>query len=206
METHLLEEVDNLKNKELTEEEAFLVATNRIGAVPTLNEEFNKVNLKTIWKKRMFWLLGGYLLFNVAHILAVLSSQLFFLLGANSGLEISSLIRLDAILKILLISGLFYFIFSNKLWSFMNKGFIKKGLENVGTFKKLMLFVPILVLVVLGKFLAFPFLTIFFSPSDISRISISNLLYDQTWIIALFISFLILSLSINRSKTKVQHI
>lgn len=62
LESHLLEEIDTLKRKELTEEEAFFVATNRLGSVELLSSEFTKININSIYLKRVVWLLGGYLL------------------------------------------------------------------------------------------------------------------------------------------------
>lgn len=62
LESHLLDEIDELKGKNLTEEESFYVACSRIGSVNLLSSEFGKVNFNLIWLKKFLWLLSGYLL------------------------------------------------------------------------------------------------------------------------------------------------
>ncbi|KZL90305.1 permease prefix domain 1-containing protein [Clostridium magnum] len=47
LESHLLDEIEILKEKELTEEEAFYVASSRLGSVELLSSEFTKINTKS---------------------------------------------------------------------------------------------------------------------------------------------------------------
>ena len=51
LEDHLREEIASLTQKELTEEEAFLVAVRRMGTPPSLSKEFRKINTYDLWKK-----------------------------------------------------------------------------------------------------------------------------------------------------------
>ena len=51
LEDHLREEIKTLTKKELTEEEAFLIAVRRMGNLPSLSKEFRKINTHDIWKK-----------------------------------------------------------------------------------------------------------------------------------------------------------
>ncbi|WP_461206026.1 permease prefix domain 1-containing protein [Clostridium sp. DL1XJH146] len=82
LESHLLEEIDNLKDKELTEEEAFYIASSRLGSVELLSSEFTKINTKPIYLKRIMWLLAGYLLItfiqNVITTLSLLLTEGFY--------------------------------------------------------------------------------------------------------------------------------
>jgi len=64
LESHLRDEVEALQNKGLSEEEAFLISARRLGDGDRLGEEFLKINSGTIWKQRIFWMVGGYFLFN----------------------------------------------------------------------------------------------------------------------------------------------
>jgi hypothetical protein len=51
LEDHLREEIASLKQKELSEEEAFLIAVRRMGNPPSLSKEFRKINPHDLWKK-----------------------------------------------------------------------------------------------------------------------------------------------------------
>lgn len=51
LEDHLREEIASLSGKELTEEEAFLIAVRRMGNLPSVSREFRKVNTNVLWKK-----------------------------------------------------------------------------------------------------------------------------------------------------------
>ena len=55
LESHLREEIENLTALNLSDEEAFLVATHRLGRPDSLSEEFAKVNASVLWRKRLFW-------------------------------------------------------------------------------------------------------------------------------------------------------
>jgi hypothetical protein len=65
LESHLRELVAKLSRGELNENEAFLVATRRLGKSAELNKEFAKVHGTTIWRKRIFWMLCGYFLYSL---------------------------------------------------------------------------------------------------------------------------------------------
>ena len=66
METHLREEIDSLTASKLSEQEAFLVATHRLGDTDSLAAEFAKVNTSILWRNRLFWMLAGLLSYFVA--------------------------------------------------------------------------------------------------------------------------------------------
>lgn len=82
LESHILDEIDNLKGKNLSEEESFYVACSRIGSVNLLSSEFGKVNFNLIWLKRFLWLLSGYLLIdffkNLAAILSCFTTVIIY--------------------------------------------------------------------------------------------------------------------------------
>jgi hypothetical protein len=86
METHLREEIDSLTASKLSEQEAFLVATHRLGDADSLAAEFAKVNTSILWRKRLFWILAGMLTFIAARHLSSLALSGCYLLGAYGGL------------------------------------------------------------------------------------------------------------------------
>jgi len=60
LEAHLRDSVAALQSRGLTAEEAFLVATRRIGGGGLLANEFGKVNGSALWLDRLFWMVIGY--------------------------------------------------------------------------------------------------------------------------------------------------
>jgi hypothetical protein len=63
LESHLRELVTRLSRGELSEQEAFLVATHRLGQPAELNREFAKVHGAAVWRKRILWMLCGYFVY-----------------------------------------------------------------------------------------------------------------------------------------------
>lgn len=61
--SHLRASVQRLKAIGLSEAEAFLVASRRLGAVDELDREFSKVNRGLVWRARAFWMLAGMLVY-----------------------------------------------------------------------------------------------------------------------------------------------
>jgi hypothetical protein len=76
LEEHLREEVAGLARAGLTEEEAFLLATRRLGRVDLLGEEFGKVNGPSIWLNRSCWMAAGALGYLAASVAASAASRL----------------------------------------------------------------------------------------------------------------------------------
>lgn len=60
LKSHLKMSIDDLQESGLSEEEAFLIAQHRMGAVSSINAEFAKVNSAYVWRKRIIWLISGY--------------------------------------------------------------------------------------------------------------------------------------------------
>ena len=86
MESHLREEIYSLTASKLSGQEAFLVATHRLGDNDSLAAEFAKVNTSILWRKRLFWMVAGMLTFIAAHHLSSLVLSGCYLLGALGGL------------------------------------------------------------------------------------------------------------------------
>ena len=61
LEEHLRSEVTVLTARELSEEEAFLVARRRLGGKAELADEFSKVHVKSRWMARVRWMVLGFL-------------------------------------------------------------------------------------------------------------------------------------------------
>lgn len=59
LETHVRDSVAALQAKGLAEDEAFLLATRRLGNASRLEPEFAKVNRAEVWLNRLLWMLIG---------------------------------------------------------------------------------------------------------------------------------------------------
>jgi len=61
--------VSELRKRELSDREAFMVAAQRLGNANELNGEFAKVNGAAVWHKRVLWMLCGYVVYSVGSAL-----------------------------------------------------------------------------------------------------------------------------------------
>lgn len=59
LESHLGDSVDALQISGLSTEEAFVIATRRIGREASLEAEYGKINIRSVWLDRFFWMLVG---------------------------------------------------------------------------------------------------------------------------------------------------
>jgi hypothetical protein len=55
LESHLLESMDDLRQRGLNDEEAFWVARHRLGTAPELADHFANADPGRVWKERIFW-------------------------------------------------------------------------------------------------------------------------------------------------------
>ena len=65
LESHLRELVADLGKRGLNEREAFMVGTDRLGHPSELEQEYTKVTYGAQWRKRVFWMLSGYIAMTV---------------------------------------------------------------------------------------------------------------------------------------------
>ncbi|MHB9068542.1 MAG: hypothetical protein ACYC4B_32630 [Pirellulaceae bacterium] len=88
LEQHVRDSIVQLTSKGLNAEEAFLIATHRVGEQGEVGKEFGKVNGGLVWAHRAFWMLAGIVVFEVCQmtIIAVASlSQVLALLAGGNG-------------------------------------------------------------------------------------------------------------------------
>ncbi|MFR4997208.1 MAG: permease prefix domain 1-containing protein [Clostridium paraputrificum] len=75
LESHLMDEITVLKEKDLSEEEAFLVAKSRIGQNDIIEEEYKKVNRNEIGS------------INYSPFYYFISFNLYYLIGTNKTVQ-----------------------------------------------------------------------------------------------------------------------
>jgi uncharacterized membrane protein YbhN (UPF0104 family) len=75
LESHLRDSVTHLMQRGLAADEAFLVATRRVGGGPMLSREFSKMNAKEIWMNRALWMLVGIQVLGLVHSLVYIITE-----------------------------------------------------------------------------------------------------------------------------------
>jgi hypothetical protein len=83
LESHLRDSIANLGQRGLAADEAFLIATRRVGSGAALGAEFGKINAQRIWLNRGLWMLIGIQIFIC---IGCLESAITF--GADLGVRV----------------------------------------------------------------------------------------------------------------------
>lgn len=202
LESHLLEEVDLLKEKELTDEEAFYVASSRLGSIELLSSEFTKINTRSIYLKRVAWLIGGY-------ILIIFIQQLITTFSLLSTIYLYTINRpyqyqypYLALLICVIISTVFlYFLFIPK-YQLLSK--IQSSFNYLFVFKKLFLMLLFILLIVMNS-LGFTIIrSIAMRKTHISievysQIIVSENIFVIIWSMILCLAFMVISYKKSRS-------
>ncbi len=104
LESHLLDEIEHLKDKGLSDKETFWVARNRIGEDRLLESEFKKSNIRELYLNRFSWIIFGGLIFQFISLLGniVYNSVYIFAMSNN----------FDALESYSIAMSAFYLIFS----------------------------------------------------------------------------------------------
>lgn len=166
MESHLRDSIAGLTTKGLSDEEAFLIATHRVGDPSRVGREFAKVNGRHVWRHRMFWMLAGFLFFEVCGltITAIAElSQVFAALAGGNGTAIGC-----AYVVITLLCWLGLAIWLHRLSTDRNDGnFITRV---VGHAKARVIGIGVVVIVVISQLVKFGSLLAVVRMTSISEI------------------------------------
>jgi hypothetical protein len=119
LETHLREEIEQLTVAKLSEEEAFWIATHRLGDTTALAGEFEKVNTSVICSTRIYWMAAGVLTYLLLSFFAAAAWRGFLLLGRVIGFTgysgvIVSVLSTSLIISVTVI--LFYTAFRQNIY------------------------------------------------------------------------------------------
>lgn len=87
LESHLLDEIQGLKELGLNDEESFLVAIQRLGSIDQLTSEFSKVNQKVYFRSMVLPYLKGILMFIAFMTITELLTNTSILLVDKLGLN-----------------------------------------------------------------------------------------------------------------------
>lgn len=121
LESHLLDEIDLLKTKDLNVEEAFFIARKRIGTVDTLTEEYKKIDDAVIPLASLMTALKGILLYFVFIYGVENLSNLSALLGSYTNIQETTLITANIVMLIVIGASALSFTYlytQNVNWNF----------------------------------------------------------------------------------------
>ena len=132
LETHLRETIAEWRQKGLSLEEAYLIASRRTGRPQQLTEEFAKANPVRVWRERLFWMwLALFLSYTVGRALysvgEILWAPRFVFHSSSRWLQFAELMLVcayalaPAILIILLAKGKFISTLSKLHWLIENR-------------------------------------------------------------------------------------
>ena len=92
LECHVRDSVEALTASGLDAQEAFLIATHRLGDPDALGGEYRQANCQRVWEKRAFWMAAGCLLFVLLRSLFGMTAslgQVFATLAGANGTQMS---------------------------------------------------------------------------------------------------------------------
>jgi len=196
LESHLLDEIDELQRLGLNTEESLLIAKNRIGNTKELTTEYGKVNKNIYFRNKIIPYLKGILLFMAFITITNLLANLSVIIAKNVGIDSENLNYVS--IGILIFSSLALSIFAyNK---YKNMSLNSRKLTNI----------PFLVsVIVISKLLTF-FSTLFitrsgsFGISDFGNLQMNLSVYNLLFgLFILTISFVSFYVSKRENKVKI---
>jgi hypothetical protein len=127
LKSHLLDTMDDLKRGGLDEEEAFWIASRRLGDIVSLADEFGEVNMPVIQMRKIILVLTGIIVFFIFNSLMHLTTRLLFLGQFHAGTNPAEIVRN----VLLYLTGYhFIFIISAILLWFLGKSIVA-GIERL---------------------------------------------------------------------------
>lgn len=143
---HLEDEIENCKNQNLTEEEAFMVANHRLGSVDRLEQEYQMVHPNRIWQSRFIWMITGFIAVTVLNTIVRIIAKLSVFISSFITQNFALLLLIEivsAAMFVLFLGWLAYrilFTENSKLKKYIQHGF------------KARYYVPIVFLISIGQF------------------------------------------------------
>ncbi len=205
LESHLREEIEGLKESKLSVEEAFLVATHRLGSPASLAREFAKINWGGALRHRLSWMITGILTYLLATHFAAAVSKDCILLAANSGMTgYRSLGFIGFGSKILtLITTFFLGYFFCRL--ILQIPGLKKQIKQLTTRMRLLMALLVFVLMTVVYRAAFHIPIPGFRPMNIQQHVVQVLTYTE-FLWSLFLPVILMMVLINLSKSNLHEV
>lgn len=203
LETHLREEIDSLTASKLSQQEAFLVATHRLGDPDSLAAEFAKVNTSILWRKRLFWAGAGLLSYIVATYIARCVSTGFVLLAWYAGVRHYSLGVVDIVSQMVFFLAVIFVLYEIGRRRGRQGGLLCKVADK--PWGKFLLFAGVFMIIAVmlaAKILAQPILYRVMSASEFGEIAIFRAYAGLIWMISMPLMLLAVVILLRPSKLR----
>ena len=106
LESHLLDSVDHLRELGLNDEEAFLLASRRLGQPQALAQEYRAADPALRWRKCLTWMLAGVILQMTIGVLSQIFGTVFQIWALSTSGSLS-----QALLWVGIVTLCFFFLF-----------------------------------------------------------------------------------------------
>ena len=190
LKSHLLDIYENMLNKGLDKEEAFIIAVKRLGKPINWEKEFAQTNQPAIQTRRTILLIAGVILYYCSYYLSLILAKLIVIIGKLANAETIDLIRIDRIfLGILLLLVILFF---NSL--LIKERFLMGLLEKIQFRPRHAVFIVILTFVfaIIERSLT-PFLNHYIKdPSERYSIYEMQMYFEYIYLFLLVIGFVVL--------------
>lgn len=207
LESHLNEQIADLTETGLNDEEAFWVAQKRIGSINTLSYEYNKINVWEGIRKRLLWMIIGFIALGIiAHIMNIANSLSY---AVCIYFDINLLTWTYVIYSFQIFSIVLMFSFVAWLFTEKSKKFLARvsNYLNEGSFLKYFSFSSVIVFVsiIFMSIYGLNWLSIwrkYYVQSDIYRehISLTTQFNYVSWIISIIMVFIVFFLGYKNLK------
>ncbi len=216
LESHLNEQISDLSSAGLNDEEAFWVAQRRIGSIKTLSYEYNKINVWERIRKRLFWMIIGFIALGiVSHTINIINSLsyavcIYFDINLLTWTYIINSLQISSIVL----------IFSFVAWLFTENS--KKFLDKVGNYFNEGSFIKYFSFSSVTIFISIIFMSVYglnwisvwrkyYVQSDVYRehISLTTQFNYVSWIISIIMVFIVFFLgykNLNKEKSSLNTI
>ncbi len=198
LEQHLRDSVDSLSTTGLDIQESFIVALHRIGNTDQLGIEFNKTNGGFVWSRRIFWMVGGYILLMLARLTIDAFVDAFQLVVNSLGLTPKLAAILGASLTVAIWLGLLRLMCSTASGS---SAYLRTRIPDFSRWSAIWLSASILLVYVVAyaskltsHFVMFRSL----GTNDFSQMAIINAYFEAAWSPLLFLILVLTAASLKR--------
>jgi hypothetical protein len=199
LESHLHEEIEQLTALKLSDEEAFLVATHRLGTTDSLATEYEKINSSLKFKRRLSLMIAGILAYLLATYFAFSASKVWVWLAAIGGLRGFKLGFIGFISQILtLVATIFFGYFICKL--ILHSSGFRKQINKLTTRLILLLSLLVILIIISVSGILFPVIVVRnIGPQEYAQVA-HSLTYSQLlWSVLFPFLLVILLIKLRRS-------
>lgn len=203
LESHLRDQLEELRNTGLSEEEAFWVGTHRLGDTEVIQQEYTKVDHSTRWNRRLFWMASGSLFFYMLVHFSFACGDLLVMAGilyGIRGVELAVVNSIGMFSSMIFTLLLFYLGFKRRWIEICIRFFLPGGWKRALV---LAILVTTSVLVItFSPYFLIPLKTSYLNPADYNRIQVFRYWSLAIWTTACPLVLVFVLYKLNRYRVR----